>query len=486
MKLINKVKTLLPQGRFARSVAVLAGGAALGQALSLLAAPFITRLYTPEDFGVLAVYASFLGIFSVIAGLRYELAIPLPEDDKDALNILVLTLGVVFCNSVLVGLGTWLFGSQVLVFANAQVIEPYLGLLPLGVLMVGTYQAFNYWAVRKKTFSQLARTRLNQGIGSVLTQVGLGLFGTGPIGLILGQVVGQAAGVGTLARSAYESSSSLLKDIRLTALRREARRYKRFPMFTTWAGFANTLSTQLPTLLFAALFSPEVAGLYMFANRILSVPLGLVGNAVGQVFHGRAAAVRRSGELADETLSAFKQLVRLGLAPLTLLIVGAPEIFMLLFGEAWRFSGTYAQWLLPSVILTFITSPLSTLVSVMEYQVQGLVFQFSLLSARVAAVLLAAFLGSSALAVGLYGVLSFMVYLGFMVWLMKAVGIVLKDWLLPFLRELALALPLVLSLYVLKIVLVQSYPQYLSHGVFLSTVVAMLLVIAWRVLPAWR
>ena len=484
--LLERLRSLLPKGRFARSVTVLAGGAALAQALSLTASPFLTRLYTPDNFGVLGVYASFLSLFSGIAGLRYELAIPLPEEDAEALNILVLTFFIVIFSSCLVGLGTWLFGSDIVRLANVEALEPYLWLLPLSVLMVGMYQTFNYWAVRKKTFAELAQTRLNQGLGLVTTQLGLGLFSVGPIGLILGQVVGQAAGVGTLFRSAYTEHAHLLKDVRGVTLLSEAKRYKQFPLYTTWAGFANTLSTQLPTLLFAALFSPAIAGFYMFANRILNAPLSLLGQAVGQVFHGDAAQARREGMLAPQTLQAFKQLIRLGVGPLILFTVAGPDIFRVVFGETWRIAGVYAQWLTPWLIIVFITSPLSTLVSVLEYQAQGLIFQLILLGVRVFVIVVGAALGGASLAVALYGGAGFIVWLGFTVWLMRLVGVPLKDWLFPLGRELLVLAPILLGLLALKLIAFSSFPNYASLSVVVATGVALLTIAVWRVLPAWR
>lgn len=89
---LQRLKALLPKSSFARSVAVLAGGTAAGQAIVVLASPIITRLYTPEDFGVLAVYSSLLGILSTVAALRYELAIPLSEKDEDAAALLKIAM----------------------------------------------------------------------------------------------------------------------------------------------------------------------------------------------------------------------------------------------------------------------------------------------------------------------------------------------------------------------------------------------------------
>jgi O-antigen/teichoic acid export membrane protein len=78
----GRLLRILPKGRFARSVAVVTAGSALGQGLVVASAPLLTRLYTPVDFGVLAVYGSIVSLVAVAASLRYELAIALSRHDK--------------------------------------------------------------------------------------------------------------------------------------------------------------------------------------------------------------------------------------------------------------------------------------------------------------------------------------------------------------------------------------------------------------------
>ncbi|NCC31504.1 MAG: lipopolysaccharide biosynthesis protein, partial [Chloroflexia bacterium] len=69
-----RIARLLPKNAFARSVSILVGGTAGLQLLSILTAPIYTRLYTPSDFGVLAVFVGLLSLIIIIASLRYELA----------------------------------------------------------------------------------------------------------------------------------------------------------------------------------------------------------------------------------------------------------------------------------------------------------------------------------------------------------------------------------------------------------------------------
>jgi O-antigen/teichoic acid export membrane protein len=93
-------RALLPQNAFARGVSVLVGGTAGAQLITVLAAPLLTRLYSPEDFGLVAVCASLLALIGVISSRRYELAIPLPDDDVEEANVAMLSLLLVAMTTV--------------------------------------------------------------------------------------------------------------------------------------------------------------------------------------------------------------------------------------------------------------------------------------------------------------------------------------------------------------------------------------------------
>jgi len=77
----------------------------------LLAAPLLTRLYSPDDFGVLTVYIGILSLLSVIASLRYELAIPLPEDEREVVALTLLSFLIVLMVAGLSGILVLFWGQ---------------------------------------------------------------------------------------------------------------------------------------------------------------------------------------------------------------------------------------------------------------------------------------------------------------------------------------------------------------------------------------
>ncbi|MBA3554317.1 MAG: oligosaccharide flippase family protein, partial [Gemmatimonadales bacterium] len=178
---------------------MLASGSAMGQLLLALALPLLAHLYTPADYGTLAVYSALIAVLVVLASLRYEMAIPLPEDDTAAASLLVLTFGILAAMAALVSLLVWLLGDSFVAVVKVPTLRPYLWLIPLGLLGAGAYQALSYWAIRRRAFGHLARTRLGQGAGQVVTQVAAGIAGAGAPGLLIGDLVGRVAGAGGLA-----------------------------------------------------------------------------------------------------------------------------------------------------------------------------------------------------------------------------------------------------------------------------------------------
>ena len=357
---------------------MLAGGTALGQTITVLASPVLTRLYTPEDFGVLAVYSSILGILSVIASFRYELAIPLPEKDEDAAALVTLSLGIVMVMSLLTGLGVWLLGERIVLWTNSPNFQPYLWLLFIGVGMVGTYNVFNYWAVRKQAFTQIARTKFNQGVGLAVTQIGLGVLTSGPFGLLIGRIVGQAAGVTSLLLL-YKKEKHVRKAVCFRKMRNVAARYRRFPLFSSGAAILNALGLQIPMLLLSAFYGSQVVGQFGLVQRVFGIPLTLIGTSVSQVYLSRAAMEARTDAQRLKRLfgSVAKRLTFYGLLPVIILITAGPSLFALIFGEQWREAGIYARLMAIMFLGAFVTVPLSYTFSVLERQDLSIVWNAS-------------------------------------------------------------------------------------------------------------
>lgn len=370
------------RGRASHGAATIMAGTAVGQALALVTAPVLTRLYHPAEFGVFAVVSGAGLALGTAAALRYELAVPLPEDEDDA--------------RALVGLGLVAAGASALVLLLVVVAaEPVLGdllgwdahsrwLLAVPAL-AGTVAAFsllNQWALRQQRYAATARRNVLQSVTTVLVQLGGGLR-AGPGGLVVGALAGQFVGAASLLLG-----SGLGRGLRRSRWRAVASRYRRFPLLLVPAGLLNAGGAVLPLLVVAGTYGATAAGWLGLTQRVLALPVALLGQAVAQVYLSELARSHREG--TDRHRHLFRLVsTRLSMAGAALgcaLLLLGPAVFLLVFGEPWRTSGLMAQALGVSLALQLVASPLSQTLVVLEHMRTQLLWDAGRLVAVTAAV----------------------------------------------------------------------------------------------------
>lgn len=377
------------RGGIVHSVGTLVGGTAFAQGLTVLALPLLTRLYTPAEFSVLAVYASILGILAAVACLRLEIAIPLPERDEDAASLLLLALASGTGFSLLIGLLVVFFPGQIAAWLHVPTFAPYLWLVPLGLWVASTYAAIQYWSTRKKKFSRIARTRMTQAIGGVGVQVGAGAFGAGPIGLLVGQMISGGAGVVGLARDAWRNDRNALRLVTPGSMRTMFRQYSRFPKYSTWEALTNTAGIQVPVILIAALALGPEAGYLMLATRLMAAPMALLGGSIAQVYLAHAPEELRAGRLGEFSARIMSGLIKTGIGPLVFVGIVAIPLSGLIFGQEWARTGELVAWMTPWFALQFLSSPVSMVMHVTGRQKELLFLTVIGLFLRVGAMWLA-------------------------------------------------------------------------------------------------
>jgi len=354
----------LPAGSFARNVGVLTGGTAFAQGLAVLALPLLTRLYSPEDFSLLAVYVAIIGIATVVSCLRYNIAIPLPEDDADGMALLAVALIAATGISALLALPVLLAPARTAALLGQPGLAPYLWMVPLGVFLASAYNALQYWASRKKRFGLVTRTRMTRAVGGIGTQAAIGAAAPSPFGLLFGHMLYGGLGVIGLARDLWRRDRPLLRRQDAARLRAQATAYRRFPVWSVPEAVFNTAGLQLPIILIAAAAAGPEAGFLMLAMRVMGLPMGLVGSSVAQVFIAEAPARLRDGTLAAFTRRTMWTLFRTGAPPLVAVGALSPLLFPPVFGAEWARAGWLVAWMTPWFVLQFVASPVSMVLHV--------------------------------------------------------------------------------------------------------------------------
>jgi O-antigen/teichoic acid export membrane protein len=372
---------------FMKSIVTLMSANVIGAVVLLIATPILTRLYEPADFGLIAPFSAAMSILMVASSLRYEVAIPLPKSDKSARLLLVFALVLNAIAAIVLALLIALWGPAVLLRLGVPEIAPLLIFLPIMVLGAGTYRCFRLWAIRMRDFRSIGRTKIVQSFGQAVVQIAMGAAGFGPSGLIVGQIVGFSSGTMRLARGSISDLRQLLKSGTIRRIRVLARRFIKFPAFDTPASIINTMAVQLPNLLLIVLFGPAVAGAYALVERVLTAPMSMFGQTVGQVLFsvGRDAATR--GRLGQAiTMTALGTLAIAAIPTLVIVLFGVP-LFEIFFGPQWSQAGIFASWLMPGLALQMAYTAVSTSLLVADGQKLGLYIHSATLVLKTGAIL---------------------------------------------------------------------------------------------------
>lgn len=393
-----KIQRLLDRLRHPESfigpVLTLVSGTAIAHAITAVTLVAIARLYTPSDVGVLGLFASIYYILAVIACLRFDIAIPLPESDEEARDVFWLALlGGLFLSG-LIALVLLAVDDAAIARMGLGRVAPYLWMLPLAVLATACFSALQNWHVRKRSYGLVARARVAQSAGASLIQVSSGLVAPSPFGLIAGFVInGGAAAVLILVEMWRKATLTLLKPD-FARLRPALRQYSYYPRYSIWEALANSAAIQLPVLLIGVLVSEAEVGQLLLATSVVQAPMALFGTATSQVFLSQAPERARQGRLEEVTRSTTRTLFRIGAPILAAIGLLSPFAFPIAFGAEWTRAGIIVAWMAPWLLLQFISSPVSMVLYIAGRQRLAMALQMSGLVFRV----LATWLGATLLA----------------------------------------------------------------------------------------
>jgi O-antigen/teichoic acid export membrane protein len=363
-------KFLVPRGKFAKNVSILAGGTAFSQAIIIVTTPILTRIFSPEEFGVYSVFLAILSIIVVVGSLLYEMAIPLPKTNEEAINILSLCVILILAFATIHLIIILLFSHSIASFLKTPALENYLWLIPIAFVGGGLFHIVHYWSIRTEQFKSISIAKLSQSTIQIISQITLGLMKFGKLGLLIGDVIGRLIAGITISILSFKNEKEILKEVSWIKIKESAIRYRKFPLLSSGSSVLNSISLQLPALVLTACYGPYVVGLYVLAQRVLGLPISIVGSAVSEVYLSEASKIDKTNKSALRKLfwKTLKTMSLLSALFITFIAMVAPLIFAFVFGIEWKEAGVYLQLLAIMYFFQFISAPIGSNIPIFERQ----------------------------------------------------------------------------------------------------------------------
>jgi len=357
------------KSEFSKNVSKLASGTTIAQALPFVISPILTRLYTPEDFAIFGLYFSIVSITGTISTGRYELAILLPRSADLSKIIVHLGLYIGFLIAFISLIICYFFPTSIINLLNESKVRQWLVLIPFSILFQSIYLNLNYYNNRRKKFGKITNAKISKSILLNATSLFIGYKFNNTNGLIIGFLFGQIIELALLFdRSIFmlsKQTSARYNDL----IKGLAQRYINFPKYSAASALLNAASLQLPIILLSRFYTSVSTGAYFQAHRVINAPISIIGTAIGQVYFQKATEMKRDlHELGNFTFNLYKKLFLLAGLPIALILAFGQELFGFVFGEEWVIAGKFAQMISVWILFVFISTPFSTLLSVLEKQ----------------------------------------------------------------------------------------------------------------------
>lgn len=406
-----------------RNVATLISGTVISQFIAILVSPILTRIYSPDDYGVFGVYASIVGIVGVIITLKFDAAILLPKENGKAIRLKNLTQRIVLIGSLFSLLVLVIFKNQILTILNTPELGNWVLLTIISISSLGFLNLFNAMLNRYKDYKAIATSKISKTTGTTLSQLGIGFFNFGFVGLILGKVIGDIISLITskilLNRNSVYSAEAKHTEYS-SNWNKLVNEYQEFPKVTVPRALLNTMTSNFPIFILSAFFLSSVVGNFTQSLKVTYLPVTIIGASTYEVFSKKVTEVYNSGQsIYNISIKTAIRLSILGFIPFLTLTIFAPKIFAFVFGIEWYDAGRYTQLLAPYLYLVFITSPLAYLPILLDQQKKALIIDLVHLILRVFTLFIGVLFNKSDLAIGLLSLAGLMVVSYTLFWFLQ-------------------------------------------------------------------
>lgn len=395
----------------------------VAQVVGLILYPVLTRIYSPEDFGLLNLFLGIGGILALISTAEYQYAIVLPKEEYKAKGVMQVGLFVLFFVTAIVLLSVP-FSKPIANLFNAPELASWYGLMPLYVLFSGGWVLLNFYYTRQKAFGRISAYQVSQSVLNAGAKLGFGLGHCLRGGLILSTVFSAMVAVCVSVVRSWRNGLKDLFRVDKSVCWAVAREYANFPKYSLPKALVNNVSSSLPAFLLTPFFGLTELGFWAMALTLAFRPINMVATSFYQVlFQNVADKVNKDESIRPLILRFLKRTWVVIVPCFVCLYFVLPWLTeWLLGGTQWRATGEYIRLMLPWLACNVVGAALGFVVDVFRKQRMSLYIEVASVCLRLLGLLVGVWLQSFYYAVLGYCVASALVNLSQIVWYVCLVG----------------------------------------------------------------
>jgi len=357
---ILQIQEYIYKNVFFKNILVAASGTIFAQSIGLITTPIITRIYTPNDYGMFSAILAVVMVLSSVSTLRYEIAIPIERDLNNIFSLVKLCLLITLLISALVFLTIIFFSEPISNFLDLKDSKGLLFLIPVLFLINSFFKIFNFVNVRFKAFKFISKVKVIQSLLASAIKISFGILGFNYLGLVYGNLGQETLGVFAFYSKFKKKGLKLFRLDDINSIKNLAIKYSKFAKYQTPSQLLLSVSQRLPTLFIVAIFSSKELGYFSLAFGMLSLPINLIGSSVSNVFYSEISEIGTddSKKIYSLSVNVLKKLFAIGIFPTVVILLFGSDIFSYVFGEQWLIAGELAELLIVLILIRFVASPI--------------------------------------------------------------------------------------------------------------------------------
>ena len=398
------------KSEFLKNVFTLVSATGIAQAISLAIYPVLTRIYTPEEHGLFALYLSIVTIAAIISTGKYELAVMIPRRDRDGAGLTLLSIFLSLGFSIVLLVLIFIFREAIPGWLGNKHIHKWLYFIPISTFFVGVFQSFSFWMNRKSAYKAIAGANLSQSVVNSAVKLSASNVMAHGGGLITGAIAGQFAGAVIYGWRIVKEGLSIFRSVTLKDLGLLAREYRFFPRFSMMHNLINNFSSSLPVFVFSSYFSAEIVGFFGLGFMLINRPMNLLSTSFAKVFSQRTIQRHNNGQLVFADIKKFViRMAGISAIPFLIVICCAPWLVTFIFGDEWHESSVYMRIFTPWLFMVFLSAPLSFVADMLSQQRKGMLIEVVKFMVRIIALVIGVIARDVYLALVLFSGFSFLV-----------------------------------------------------------------------------
>jgi O-antigen/teichoic acid export membrane protein len=409
---------------FSRNVMLVSAGTIVAQIIPSIISPIITRIYTPEEFGLYGIYMAIASLLVTIASGRYDLAIFIPDKINDSKRIVLLSIFLAALFSIFICFIIFPLNYILVNYLGEKEISVWLYTIPFIVFLISMFQVILQWLNKIKSYKGISGLRIvNSGIMSFLN-LGFGFLDLKINGLILSTLVSQTI----LSLLTFKYIKTFVNLFSIPRFRALMKKYVNYPKFLLPSTLAGELAAQIPVILLSAFFGPATSGFYLLANKIMALPMSVVGGSIGSVYRQEAFdEFIKKGNCTELYKKTFRKMFIFGFFPFLIFFFGGKFIFSLIFGMQWVIAGEMASYLSVMIFFQILSTPMADTILLVNAQKIDLFLQIGRLTLSILSLLIGKLFRSYELGIILFSMSYSLYYIAHSIFQYKA-SKGLKTW----------------------------------------------------------